>query len=270
MKIVKDLPNELPKDTPADVACAVLGLLHKDQSKRLRPADAYEMTHASSLARLSRLAQMVKARTHGLHRHPSEGWRFARFCLNVASLIDEQGIMGGLRAGVMLDKARVTVRGSEKEVAKCKQTVKAVVDGALSLATLGSLAGVKGLKAAEENEEVAAAPPGALPVSLPLTGAPSPAVLAAMAARPLGAGQLPPVPPPHLAAAAAAAVPGMPENQQMQANLNDYYARWWTSYTLGEDQLEEEKPKEQPLAFDKEVRRLDRRTAAKLRWHTAW
>lgn len=167
------------------------------------------------------------------------------------------------------DKARVTVRGSEKEVAKCKQTVKAVVDGALSLATLGSLAGVKGLKAAEENEEVAAAPPGrpgALPVSLPLTGAPSPAVLAAMAARPLGAGQLPPVPPPHLAAAAAAAVPGMPENQQMQANLNDYYARWWTSYTLGEDQLEEEKPKEQPLAFDKEAlqRLADRAQAGEL------
>ena len=29
MKIVKDPPNALPKDTPADVACAVLGLLHK-------------------------------------------------------------------------------------------------------------------------------------------------------------------------------------------------------------------------------------------------
>ncbi|CAK9043958.1 unnamed protein product [Durusdinium trenchii] len=73
-----DLTLTMKIDTPADVACAVLGLLHKDQSKRLRPADAYEMTHASSLARLSRLAQMVKARTHGLHRHPSEGWRFAR------------------------------------------------------------------------------------------------------------------------------------------------------------------------------------------------
>jgi len=78
MKIVKDAPNELPKDTPADVACAVLGLLNKDQQKRLRPAEAYEMTHMSSIARLSRLAQMVKARTHGLHRHPTEGWRFAR------------------------------------------------------------------------------------------------------------------------------------------------------------------------------------------------
>eukprot|EP00435_Cladocopium_sp_Y103_P049673 s954_g15.t1 len=161
-----------------------------------------------------------------------------------------------------IDKARVTVRGSEKEVAKCKQTVKAVVDGALSLATLGSLAGVKGLKAADENEEVTA--PGrqgplSPAVSLPtMPGAPSPAVLAAMAAgaRPLAAGQLPPVPPPHLAAAAAAAaVPGMPENHQMQANLNDYYARWWTSYTLGEDQPEEEKPKEQPMAFDKEESR---------------
>mmetsp|Transcript_41415 Transcript_41415/g.89797 ORF Transcript_41415/g.89797 Transcript_41415/m.89797 type:complete len:90 (+) Transcript_41415:3-272(+) len=78
MKIVKDAPNELPKDTPADVACAVLGLLNKDQQKRLRPAEAYEMTHVSSIARLSRLAQMVKARAHGLHRHPSDGWRFAR------------------------------------------------------------------------------------------------------------------------------------------------------------------------------------------------
>jgi len=169
------------------------------------------------------------------------------------------------------DKARVTVRGSEKEVAKCKQTVKAVVDGALSLATLGSLAGVKGLKAAEENEEITPpGRPGPLPtVSLPtMPGAPSPAVLAAMAAgaRPLAAGQLPPVPPPHLAAAAAAAVPGMPENHQMQANLNDYYARWWTSYTLGEDQPEEEKPKEQPMAFDKEAlqRLADRAQAGEL------
>lgn len=170
------------------------------------------------------------------------------------------------------DKARVTVRGSEKEVAKCKQTVKAVVDGALSLATLGSLAGVKGLKAADENEEVTA--PGrqgplSPAVSLPtMPGAPSPAVLAAMAAgaRPLAAGQLPPVPPPHLAAAAAAAVPGMPENHQMQANLNDYYARWWTSYTLGEDQPEEEKQKEQPMAFDKEAlqRLADRAQAGEL------
>ena len=29
---VKDAPNELPKDTPADVACAVLGLLNKESS----------------------------------------------------------------------------------------------------------------------------------------------------------------------------------------------------------------------------------------------
>lgn len=134
---------------------------------------------------------------------------------------------------------------------------KAVVDGALSLATLGSLCGVKGLKAAEETE----ASVSALPVpSLPLT-TPSPAVLAAMAgARPLSAGQLPPQ-------LGGPAVPGMPENQQMQANLNDYYARWWTSYALEGDleavgcakelgkprRAQEEKPKEQPMAFDKEA-----------------
>lgn len=32
---VKDAPNELPKDTPADVACAVLGLLNKESCKDL-------------------------------------------------------------------------------------------------------------------------------------------------------------------------------------------------------------------------------------------
>eukprot|EP00439_Symbiodinium_sp_Y106_P019446 s4684_g2.t1 len=67
------------------------------------------------------------------------------------------------------------------------------------------------------------------------------------------AGGLPVPLPPGLAAAAAAAVPGMSENHQMQANLNDYYARWWTSYALGEEDNQEDKPKEQPLAFDKEA-----------------
>jgi len=61
MKIVKMEPNALPKDTTADVAAAVMGLLVKDHEKRLRPVDAYRLTHVSSLARLSRLAQMKKA-----------------------------------------------------------------------------------------------------------------------------------------------------------------------------------------------------------------
>eukprot|EP00440_Ansanella_granifera_P033521 gb/GFBE01036371.1/.p1 GENE.gb/GFBE01036371.1/~~gb/GFBE01036371.1/.p1 ORF type:complete len:1050 (+),score=246.33 gb/GFBE01036371.1/:1-3150(+) len=160
------------------------------------------------------------------------------------------------------DRARVTAIGSEKEIAKCKQTVKALVDGALSLKTLGSLAGVKNLAAAEDGEDAPAPPrPGAptLPPGFPPGGAPPAAVLAAMAAagRPMGAPGLPPGMslPPHLAAAAASAqVPGMPENQQMQANLNDYYARMWTSYALQTDEAgQEEKPKEQPLAFDKEA-----------------
>eukprot|EP00931_Biecheleriopsis_adriatica_P035160 TRINITY_DN20247_c0_g1_i1.p1 TRINITY_DN20247_c0_g1~~TRINITY_DN20247_c0_g1_i1.p1 ORF type:complete len:1054 (-),score=224.58 TRINITY_DN20247_c0_g1_i1:123-3284(-) len=167
------------------------------------------------------------------------------------------------------EHARVTAVGSDKEVAKCKQTVKALVDGALSLATLGSLAGVKGLKEASATEDAPAAPPaprpglpgapplGALPPGFPAGGAaPPPALLAAMAAagRPMGPGGLPlPLPPQLAGATAGGQVPGMPENQAMQANLNDYYARWWTSYALNADEEKEEKPKDQPLAFDKEA-----------------
>jgi len=60
MKIVRDEPNKLPKDTPADVAEAVKGLLHKVPEKRLTPAKAYEMTHESLIARLSKQAQETK------------------------------------------------------------------------------------------------------------------------------------------------------------------------------------------------------------------
>jgi len=62
MKIVKAEPSELPQDTAADVTCAVLGLLAKDQEKRLRPVDAYHLTHESAIARLSRLALVAKRR----------------------------------------------------------------------------------------------------------------------------------------------------------------------------------------------------------------
>ncbi|CAE7945050.1 Aurkc, partial [Symbiodinium sp. KB8] len=51
MKIVRDEPNKLPQDTPADVAEAVKGLLHKIPEKRMLPAEAYAMTHESLIAR---------------------------------------------------------------------------------------------------------------------------------------------------------------------------------------------------------------------------
>ena len=71
MKIVKDPPNALPKDTPADVACAVLGLLHKDQQKRLRCVDAYEMTHVSSIARWGAIGGCARGwRSPGCLRAP--------------------------------------------------------------------------------------------------------------------------------------------------------------------------------------------------------
>jgi hypothetical protein len=46
----------------------------------------------------------------------------------------------------------------------------------------------------------------------------------------------------------------MPENTQMQQNLNDYYARMWTSYALDQDpEAKDDRPKDQPMAFDPEA-----------------
>eukprot|EP00930_Biecheleria_cincta_P026133 TRINITY_DN18473_c1_g1_i2.p1 TRINITY_DN18473_c1_g1~~TRINITY_DN18473_c1_g1_i2.p1 ORF type:complete len:938 (-),score=206.24 TRINITY_DN18473_c1_g1_i2:14-2647(-) len=158
------------------------------------------------------------------------------------------------------EHARVTAIGSQKEVAKCQQTVKALVGEKMSLATLGSLSGVTGLQEGlEDSGQQASQPAGAPSIpGLQLPGAP-PSLLAAL--RPPG--NLPP--PPHLAAAALTAqVPGMPENTQMQQNLNDYYARMWTSYSLGEDpESKDDRPKEQPMAFDPEaLKRLAERAQA--------
>jgi len=60
MKIVNSEPGSLPPDTAADVSCATLGLLLKDACKRLRPADAYKLTHEAPIASLSRLAMQEK------------------------------------------------------------------------------------------------------------------------------------------------------------------------------------------------------------------
>lgn len=52
-KILQSEPPDLPDSCPADLVSAVLGLLAKDVPKRLRPAEAIELTHEAPVARLS-------------------------------------------------------------------------------------------------------------------------------------------------------------------------------------------------------------------------
>lgn len=129
------------------------------------------------------------------------------------------------------DKARVSIVGSPTEIEKCKQTVFAVVDGTMSLATLCSLAGVP-MPAGDRDDSGGrggAAPPAA-PAAFP---------------------GLPPFGGLPMAMPAVGAVPGMPENQQMQQNLNDYYARSWMMQMQGQQAKKPEVPA--GPAFDKEA-----------------
>lgn len=103
------------------------------------------------------------------------------------------------------NKARVTVVGTDRQIEKCKQTVFAVVDGTMSLATLCSLAGVPMPSGRDEPEPSPGGGGGS-------RGA---------------AGGYSAMPPPG---GMGGGMPGMPENQAMQQNLNDYYARWWSTY----------------------------------------
>lgn len=128
------------------------------------------------------------------------------------------------------DKARITVAGSATEIEKCKQTVLALVDGTLSLPTLFQLAGLPmpaDVRAGGDNIAEAAAQPAARPaVAAPTPGAiPTP-----MGVPPM----VPGVPAMPMGPAGTMSVPGMPEDRQMQQNLNDYYARMWSTYaTMG-------------------------------------
>jgi hypothetical protein len=144
------------------------------------------------------------------------------------------------------DTARVSVVGSPTESEKCKQTVLAVVDGTMGLATLCSLAGVP-MPAGDRDDGrsgrggsgAAAAAPPAGPMSH-FPGLPMP-------------GGMPPMPVPG-------GVPGMPENHQMQQNLNDYYTRMWSSYAMQQQPKKAEVPT--GPAFDKDaLARLAERAA---------
>jgi len=143
------------------------------------------------------------------------------------------------------DHARIYVVGSDSEVGKCKQTIMSLVDGTMSSATLFSLAGMKepaggaddhassSRSHARDHGGHAAVPQ--MPPTAPLP--------------PLMGG----LPPPG-------GIAGMPENAQMQQNLNDYYARLWSTYATGSKQPEhpptrkvQQKPAEPVQAFDPEA-----------------
>jgi len=150
------------------------------------------------------------------------------------------------------EKARIYVVGSDREIMKCKQTVLAVVDGSMSLATLCSLAGVP-MPRDDEPERGGkghAAPHVAAPFAnmatpAPFAQMPPPAMPPAMP--PAFPGMPPGMPPPP----GVGIIPGMPENQQMQQNLNDYYARMWSTYA---QQQAAGSAEMQPVdAFDKDA-----------------
>lgn len=149
------------------------------------------------------------------------------------------------------DKARITIVGKPNQVEKCKQTVNALIDGTMSAATLFQLAGVPlpaggaGEASASDRDRLggggASQPPPQLP-SFPLGSL---------------AGGLPPglalgMPPPL---GAPTQIPGMPENTQMQQNLNDYYARLWATYAQpgGDKAKDFGMPSSDGPAFDKEA-----------------
>mmetsp|Transcript_57395 Transcript_57395/g.124176 ORF Transcript_57395/g.124176 Transcript_57395/m.124176 type:complete len:919 (-) Transcript_57395:104-2860(-) len=144
------------------------------------------------------------------------------------------------------EKARITVVGTDTEIAKCKQTVLALVDGTMSLPTLFQLAGLPMPAGAKEHAEESsrAQPP-------PPRGGPPPPTMAPLPF-PGGPPGMPPMP---MMAGGVSGVPGMPENQQMQQNLNDYYARMWSQY--GKPQQTEAQQAQQRRddvqAFDKEA-----------------
>mmetsp|Transcript_56508 Transcript_56508/g.89738 ORF Transcript_56508/g.89738 Transcript_56508/m.89738 type:complete len:1029 (+) Transcript_56508:118-3204(+) len=152
------------------------------------------------------------------------------------------------------DKARIHIVGNANKVEKCKMTVNALVDGTMSAATLFQLAGVPlpaggaGEASASDRDRLGGGGITAPPPQLP--------------AFPLGslAGGLPPGLPfpggmPPLGGPST--IPGMPENSQMQQNLNDYYARLWATYAHPGGDPSKAKDFGMPMsdgpAFDKEA-----------------
>jgi len=128
------------------------------------------------------------------------------------------------------DKARITIVGSATEVEKCKQTANALIDGTMSAATLFQLAGVPlpagGAGEASQSDRDRIGGGGSsssvvMPHGMP-PGFPHGMPPGMPHGMPPGFPGMPGVP--------IATIAGMPENQQMQSNLNDYYARVWATY----------------------------------------
>mmetsp|Transcript_61269 Transcript_61269/g.145865 ORF Transcript_61269/g.145865 Transcript_61269/m.145865 type:complete len:974 (+) Transcript_61269:123-3044(+) len=155
------------------------------------------------------------------------------------------------------EHARIYVVGSDSEVGKCKQTIMALVDGTMSAATLFSLAGMKEPAGGAEDKSHGRAPPASAAMPPPAAmglppGAPLPPMM----------GGMPPAP--------GGVIPGLPENAQMQQNLNDYYARLWSTYAGGTNKPEhpptrkaQQKPAEPLQAFDPEaLKKLAERAAS--------
>mmetsp|Transcript_6422 Transcript_6422/g.11822 ORF Transcript_6422/g.11822 Transcript_6422/m.11822 type:complete len:1115 (+) Transcript_6422:174-3518(+) len=162
------------------------------------------------------------------------------------------------------DKARMTVVGSATQVEKCKQTVNALVDGTMSAATLFQLAGVPlppggaGEASSSDRDRIgggghSGGHPGRL--DFPGHGPPPMGPPPGLGGPPFGAPPLPPLlgGPPGSLPMAQTTIPGLPENQQMQQNLNDYYARWWSTYANQVNDPSKDKGNMGGVAFDKEA-----------------
>eukprot|EP00928_Gymnodinium_smaydae_P023817 TRINITY_DN194_c1_g2_i1.p1 TRINITY_DN194_c1_g2~~TRINITY_DN194_c1_g2_i1.p1 ORF type:complete len:933 (+),score=233.30 TRINITY_DN194_c1_g2_i1:2-2800(+) len=154
------------------------------------------------------------------------------------------------------EKARVYVVGSATQCEKCKQTVLALLDGTMSLPTLFQLAGVPMPQGAKEHADsaMAAAASGS---SMPR---PEPAAASAAMGTmppPMGYPGMGTLPPASMPPAMGTMPPNssVPENQQMQQNLNDYYARMWSTYGKQQQQGSDKPAKKQEpaVAFDKDM-----------------
>lgn len=127
------------------------------------------------------------------------------------------------------DQARVTIMGQPAEIDKCKQTINALISGMMNTGMLFQLAGLplplgegagQQLGGAAPGPSVAAGfPPalGAVPAGIP-PGLPSGMPSGLGLGGPAG---MPVVPPPHV-----------PQDTQIQEKLNEYYAQWWSQYTV--------------------------------------
>jgi len=129
------------------------------------------------------------------------------------------------------ERARVTVIGTAQEAEKCKQVINGLVSGAMNTTALFQLAGLPVPLGTDRPDRglgaLVPSPPSftMMPAMLPTT-----------------------TPPPGGGLAPGTAMP----EEQVQANMNDYYAHWWSQYAglVQEGGVDVTSVQEEPAAED--------------------